>query len=204
MTEVYIATEDALSEAVANRLITDTSNHMHVAVSFGKKGNGYLRSNINSFRILAQSYPILLLTDLDNVRCPASLIAKWCGRRNLPEKFLFRVAVRETEAWILADRHGFAAFSGVPHQQIPLHPESLRDPKAALLSLVERYGRRSIKADILPARRSTARVGLAYNQALCNFVNHSWSIERAAAVSDSLNRARLRLHELRLALDCNG
>ncbi|MCX5846268.1 MAG: DUF4276 family protein [Deltaproteobacteria bacterium] len=201
MTGVYIATEDALSEAVADRLIEEENRGIYVAVHLGRKGNDYLKRELRQFKKIARYIPVLLLTDLDRIECPTALIDDWRGRMVLPETMLFRVSVRETEAWLLADREGFAQFSGVPLIRIPNHPESLVDPKEALLNLVRRYGRRSVKADILPARGSTARIGLAYNQALCGFVQESWSLERAAQAADSLDRARRRLHELRLRLE---
>ena len=114
---------------------------------------------------------------------------------------LFRVAVRETEAWLLADRQGFAQFSGVPLHRIPENPEMLADPQMSLLNLVKKYGKRTVKADILPERGSAARVGLVYNQALCSFVQESWSPDRAAKVAGSLNRTRRRLREMRLLLE---
>jgi hypothetical protein len=199
MRNVYIATEDALSEAVATRLIEENHN-MHVAVSVGKKGNGYLRKNIDTFRNIATSLPVILLTDLDRSECPASLINSWCRNIQLPRTFLFRVVVHETEAWLMADRSGFANFTGIPVDKIPMHPEELADPKNSLLTLVRRYAKKEIKDDILPERGSSAKIGLAYNQALCSFVNTSWSIESASHVAESLRRARSRLHELRMHL----
>ena len=201
MTLVYVATEDALSEAMAERLIREENRGLYVTVRVGRKGNAYLRKNLPAFTKVARSFPVFLLTDLDRTECPAVLINRWCKEKNLPKEILFRVAVRETEAWLLADRQGFARFSGVPLHRIPEHPESLDDPKTALLNLVRRYGKRGVKADILPQKSSTARVGLAYNQALCAFVQESWSPDRAEKLAGSLNRARRRLHEMRLSLE---
>ena len=54
--------------------------------------------------------------------------------------------------------------------EYPKTPNHLTIPKTALLNLVRRYGKKNVKADILPQKGSTAKVGLAYNQALCAFV----------------------------------
>jgi hypothetical protein len=200
MTGVYIATEDALSEAVAERLILEENNGLHVGVRVGRKGNTFLRMKLPQFKEIACSIPVFVLTDLDLVECPACLIEEWRGRLKLPSNLLLRVAVRETESWLLADREGFADFSGVPLHRIPEQPETLVNPKETLLNIVRRYGKRAVKADILPERGSTARIGLSYNQALCGFVKDIWSPDRAAMVADSLHRTRDRLHELRLSL----
>ena len=202
MSGVYVATEDPLSEAVVDRLIREENQGMQIKVRMGKKGSGYLRKNLRSFNKIARDFPVLLFTDLDRIECPMALIEDWRGRIVLQGMLLFRIAVRETEAWLLSDREGFAEFSGVPVHRIPLQPELLNDPKEVLINLVRRYSKkRVVKADILPERGSTAKVGLAYNQALCGFVQESWSLERAAQSADSLNRARRRLHELRLKLN---
>ena len=201
MTGVYIATEDALSEAVAERLILEENNGLYVGVRVGLKGNTFLRMKLPQFKEIARSIPIFILTDLDLVECPACLIEEWSGRLKLPSNLLLRVAVRETESWLLADREGFADFSGVPLHRIPEQPEKLVNPKETLLNIVRRYGKRTVKADILPERGSTAKIGYSYNQALCGFVKDTWSPDRAAMVAKSLHRTRYRLHELRLSLN---
>lgn len=201
MTAIYVATEDALSEAVADRLIKEENQNIYVAVRLGRKGNTYLKNKLRSFAEIAQSFPVLLLTDLDRAECPAVLINDWSKRTVLPEMLLFRVAVHETEAWLLADREGFARYSGVPLHRMPTNPELIDNPKECLLNLVRRFGKkRAVKADILPERGSTATKGLGYNQALCEFVRRSWSLDRASQASDSLYRTRRRLHELRIAI----
>lgn len=201
MIGIYVATEDPLSEAVAGRLVEAENQGMCISVRMGKKGNGYLRQKILSFNDIARTIPVLLFTDLDRIECPTALIKDWRGETVFNDKLLFRVAVRETEAWLLADGEGFSGFSGVPLHRIPSQPELLSNPKEILINLVSRYSKkREIKGDILPQKGSTAKVGLAYNQALCRFVQESWSIDRASQHADSLNSARRRLHELRLKL----
>jgi hypothetical protein len=196
MTELYIATEDALSEAVAERLVSDANQGLYVAVHLGRKGSGYLKEKIVELIKTAHSIPVLLLTDLDRLTCPPALILKWCGRQNLPKRMLFRVVVREIEAWLLADRKGFAHFSGTPLDKIPVNPEILNDPKQTLLGLIRRYGNRKIKIEVLPERGSPAKVGLGYNQILSQFVRETWSPVSASKNAGSLARTRKRLCEL--------
>lgn len=198
MTALYIATEDSLSEAVAERLIREADQRLWVAVRMGKRGNGYLKQKFAALLKTAQSVPVLLLTDLDRIDCPPSLVDSWRGQNVLPEGFLFRVAVREIEAWLLADRKGFARFAGIPLDKVPLKPETLIDPKQELLNLVRKYGKRDLKDAILPEQKSSAKVGLGYNHALARFVMDGWSVEKAAANAESLARAYRRIRELSL------
>lgn len=196
MTELYLATEDALSEAVAERLVSDANQRLQVVVRMGRKGNGYLKQKLGELAGLANSIPVFMLTDLDRIECPPTLVADWTAGQGIPPTMLFRVAVREVEAWLLADREAFADFVSAPLNKLPLNPESLEDPKQTLLGLVRRYGRRNIKNEILPAPGSKSQVGLGYNQTLSSFVMESWEPQRAAANSDSLARAHARLREL--------
>ena len=76
MKGVYIATEDALSEAVAERLILEENYGLTIVGRLGRKGNDYLMQKLPSLTKLACSIPVLLLTDLDRSECPAALIQK--------------------------------------------------------------------------------------------------------------------------------
>ena len=195
MTEIYIATEDALSEAVADRLVKEVNPGWCISVRMGRKGSGFLKQKLFDLNETARSIPVFLLTDLDRIECPPTLIDDWWSGRMLANGMIFRVVVREIEAWLLADREGFASLSGAPVGKIPLMPESLDDPKSALLNLVRRHGNRQLKDALLPARGSHASVGLGYNQALSQFVRKSWSAARAAENATSLKRACRRLRE---------
>src|SRR5471032_291896 len=108
MRSVVLASEDALSEAVGRRLVEETGSDLAVTQLLRRGGFGYLRSRIRNFCELARRTPVLLLTDLDREECPANLIADWLRRDAIPEQLLFRVAVRQVESWLLADRDGIA------------------------------------------------------------------------------------------------
>jgi hypothetical protein len=94
-----------------------------------------------------------------------------------------------TESWLLSDRGAFAAFIGLPVATVPVQPDELADPKAALLKLVRKSKHRDLKQDILPARGISSPVGLGYNDRLVHFVREQWDSQRAAQVSPSLARA---------------
>jgi hypothetical protein len=70
-------------------------------------GYGYLKKNIRAFNHAARGMPFLVLTDLNSTECPPTLIKKWLPYPKHPN-LLFRVAVREVEAWLLAHRDAFA------------------------------------------------------------------------------------------------
>jgi hypothetical protein len=198
---VHLATEDELSECVGIRLLEDVG--LELGDTYRNNGSGYLRTNIPSFRRLAHSQPVLLLTDLDRILCPSRLLQSWNVPQPLPENFLFRVVVRETEAWLLADRAAMSSFFGRKAGAVPRAPEALPDPKRTLLALAER-STRSIREDLTVRRGAVASQGLAYNARLSRFIREKWDPARAAANAPSLAKALIRLQELKTRLSMNS
>lgn len=194
MTVFAIATEDALSEAVAESLLLQAGvTDIHSRIR--KEGFGYLRSRITELNRMAEKVmPVLLVADLDQKHCPPEMIADWL-HSPCSTSLLFRIAVRETESWVLADRTAFARFACVSTAILPTAPDELTDPKAELLKLIRKSSNRELKQDILPSRGSTSPIGLGYNSRLCRFVRSDWISDRAANHSPSLMRALSRVQE---------
>lgn len=190
-----IASEDELSEIVAEKLVRECDTDAEVAIRLRKGGNGYLRTNIEKFAQISARMPLLLLTDLDTYPCAGALMSEWLSERVIPDRFNFRVCVREIEAWLMADRQNFADLMEIPIARIPANPDDLGDPKQALLDLA-RGGSRAIRSDLLVQRGAIASQGLGYNRRLCEFVADRWDIDHAAANSGSLRRAVARLKAL--------
>jgi hypothetical protein len=197
MKHICIATEDRLSECVAMELVSQYAAHWSIAQRLGRKGAGYLKRRLGSLNAIADKIqPVLLLTDLDTGRCAPGLIRAWRGSLELSGRLLFRVAVREVEAWLLADRDSLAEFLGISLARIPRNPETLDDPKAALLSLARKSRKRSIRQDLLPERCSPSPVGLNYNSALSRYVEERWRPESARLEAPSLERTIVRICQM--------
>lgn len=194
--DFYLATEDALSEAVGERLISEAAPTLRIAVRMGGKGNTYLKTRFPELANVSRRLPVLLLTDLDRLPCAPHLVQSWAGAHPVPENLLFRVVVREIETWLMADLSGFSSFFRIPMEKLDRHPEDLPDPKRKLLSLIGKYAKADIKRALLPAKGVRAPIGPGYNDVLRAFVRDEWSPERAAASSDSLDRVRRRLARL--------
>lgn len=203
MNYIYAATEDALSEALADRLIATVDDLFQGTTHMGGKGCDYLKAKLPELLKLAGNIPVLLLVDLDRLPCAPHLISSWLRGMKQPDKLLLRVAVREAEAWLLADREGFAGYFGVPLNKLPHNPEELDDPKAQLLSLVWRHAKQPIKGDVVSHSQSGLRQGLSYNARMRHFVHNAWSIDRACAAANSLSRARQRVQQLSDAIGKN-
>ncbi len=198
MRPLVLATEDVLSEAVGRRLVVEANSGLTVAQALGRRGFGYLRSKVRNFCELARVTPVLLLTDLDDADCPPALIEDWADRDQVPPLLLFRVAVRQIESWLLADREGVAGLLGINAANISRDPDALPDAKSELLRLAQR-ARRDVKGDLVKQVGSIAAQGIGYNAVLCDFVRTRWNPTRAAGQSNSLARARKRLADLAAA-----
>lgn len=188
---VYLAAEDVPGLAVGRKLVAEQPA---LSVYWEENARGYGRLKIKTPKydqMGAKGLPVLLLTDLDSAPCPSGKVADWLGRA--PSRgFLFRICVREVEAWLLADREALAEFLKVKVTTLPLSPESLDDPKAKLIKLAQKSPRR--------IRLGLAPIGPDYNELLSGFIAENWSIDRAAERAPSLTRARQRVAELAAAV----
>jgi hypothetical protein len=109
---------------------------------------------------------------------------------------VFRVAVREVEAWVLADHVAMRELVG-GKGVFPVDPDALPDPKQTLLGLAKRASK-TIRNDMIKSQEGQLSQGLGYNARLTHWINTAWSPERAADRSPSLARARLRLQHAAL------
>ncbi len=191
---INIATEDALGQAVASKLVAIfTQSEVHLKL--GQNGFGHLKNNLKKYIELADQIPLLLLTDLDQLICAPALVSSWIGSINiLPgPNFVFRVAVREVESWVLADEHGCKSYFGF--KTVPKNPDALADPKKTLLNLAAN-AKREIRANLIATRGAIATQGIGYNAVLTHFVDQIWDPERASLNSPSLRKACDKLKSL--------
>lgn len=157
------------------------------------RGYGQIKKRAPNLLKMARSeIYTLVLTDLDREDCAPTLIRDWfriptCQPIKLPCQLSFRVAVREVEAWLMADRDMFARFLQIPVANFPRSPDDLGDPKQELLGIIRRKGHRRWQQDMLPS--ATAHVGPRYNERICRYVADKWKPARAASNSPSLRRA---------------
>jgi hypothetical protein len=193
---INLAIEAALDEEVLRKLLLQAGRGYVIGTSYGGRGSGYLRKTVPGFNFAARGTPFAVLTDLDTEPCPAALIRNWLPQPQHPN-LIFRVAVREVEAWLLAHREAMARFLGIREDLVPREVDDLRDPKGALIDLARRSRIRELREAIVPRRGSTASIGPDYNGCLTGFVREYWKVNLAAQSSPSLQRALTRIGEFR-------
>ena len=190
---VSIAVEGIVDEAVARRLVAETS--ASPGRVYGKNGKAKLRERLNGYNRDAIRSPWIVIVDLDHdAECAAALRATWLPK---PAKNMcFRIAVREVEAWLLADRERIAEFLGVSADIVPRSPEDLADPKRQMIELASRSRKRELREDMVPRRNSGRTEGPAYASRLIEFASGIWRPAAASKNSDSLRRSRRCLQRL--------
>jgi hypothetical protein len=190
------AVEGDVDEAVARRLVT----HVNAAVAaiHVRYGKDQVLGRLGSYNKAARLSPWLVLLDLDDDAECAPTYIRECLPQRAPGMCL-RVVVRKIEAWLLADRLRIARFLAIPMGVVPLQPEMLTDPKAALVQLAGRSRRRDIREDMVPRPGSGRRVGPAYSSRLIEFARdeqRGWRPRQAARNADSLARCLAALQRV--------
>lgn len=190
--QIRLVVEDELSEFVLRKLLEHSGRQFVIHGVFCAGGFGQIKSRVQQFKNASNVLPHIVLTDLDQYDCAPILLADW-GADTLPPALLFRVAVREVEAWLLADREGIAEYLTIPVTKIPQYPEGEQDPKQTLINLARKSRKRRLAEEIVPAAGSRNSVGPLYNARMGEFVRTVWSVQRAEANSESLGRTINRI-----------
>jgi hypothetical protein len=170
MIPINLVFEDILSEAILKVMLQQSQRPFAVQKSINCHGFGKIKKQILAYNNVAQITPFLVLTDLDQAECPLTIINNWFQARSKHPNLLFRIAVREVEAWLMADREAFAKFLGISIDLIPTDVDNITDPKTNLINLVKKSKKRQLRDSIVPAKNSTAKIGKDYNGPLIEFV----------------------------------
>lgn len=195
---IRMAVEDALSETVLRRVLDERLARYEIGAVYSRGGYGYLKRQTGAFNNAAKAYPFLLLTDLDQYDCPPDLVTSWLSGQPKHNSFLFRVAVREVESWLLADMARLAPFLHLRNTPAISAPESLTDPKQELLRLSLGSRVRRVREALVWRDSESGQLhqGPDYNGTLAPFVMKHWDISAARSVCPSLERLFAALQRL--------
>ncbi|MCL2834970.1 MAG: hypothetical protein FWD78_17505 [Treponema sp.] len=193
MIHINCVSEDEPSLAVMQKMLDKFTGCFSISQRTNAHGFARIRSRIKAYNNAAAFAPYFIITDLDKNECAPTLIRDWLGEP--PNKnMLFRVAEREIESWLMADRKNFAKFIGVSYEKIPFRPDEIKDPKGTLISLVKKSRNKALQTDMVP-KNNSASIGPYYNAQLRNFILSSWDIQTAMGNSPSLLKAYLALQK---------
>ena len=186
MTVFSGAVEGDLDEAVLRRVVEACGGSLgRVYVRGGKPR---LVRGIRGYNAAARYSPWVVLIDLDgDAPCAPEYRQELISARSA--RMCLRIAVRAVESWLLADADAISSFLKVSKAAVPGNPETLEDPKRALVSLAARSKSSSIKGGMVPAPAGGRRVGVQFTSFMLDFVEKHWRPQVAAATADSLRRA---------------
>ena len=188
---INIVCEDDCSEATIKKIIAMRSD-LEIGTIYKKRGRNYIQENINFFNEVAEVTPYIVFSDLDFDTCAPNLIRTWL-RKKKHDNLLFRIAVPEVEAWLIADTQNFSRYFEVPKQEIRQDVELLYDAKKYLFHIIGKHCKKDIQNDILP--KGTSTVGKGYNKRMLIYISRYWNPMNAKENSDSLDRCINRVLE---------
>ncbi|MCL2879967.1 MAG: DUF4276 family protein [Treponema sp.] len=191
-TSVY---EDEPTHQVMLKLYDFFQGSFTESMAIPCRGKGKIRKQINAYNNAAKYTDFFVITDLDEeYQCAPSLIHDWLHEKQASQ-LLFRVAVREIESWLLADRKNFSTYFSISRDLVPLNPDTEIDPKELVISLAKRSKKREIREAIVPID-DYARIGPGYNMYLQSYIQHFWDIESARKNSQSLDKTIISLEKI--------
>jgi hypothetical protein len=196
MIVVTAAVEGIVDEVLLKRVC----NHAGAGIGlvYGRTGKSYILSRLAGYNNSARFRHWVVLLGLDNdASCAPEVLPKWL---RIPSALMrLRVAVRELEAWIIADVERLVDFLGVAIRKVPSNPDSLPDPKLALVNLARDSKRRAVREDMVPRPGSGQSVGPANATRMVEFLQDShsgWRPGVASGNSDSLRKCITAVSEL--------
>lgn len=150
---------------------------------------------MSGYNNAATHTPWFVLVDLNaDADCAPPLRQDWLAAP--APRLCFRVAVRQVEAWLMADAETLAACLRVALSRIPAAPEALASSKVAMVNLARRSRKRDVQKDMVPREGSGRPTGPAYTSRLIEYAERHWRPQIAARRSDSLRRAIACLEHL--------
>jgi hypothetical protein len=198
MRELRYLCEDELSESILRRLLSEQAPQLQAIPWISRGGKGFVRQKFSQASNASRNgVAVLVLVDLDTSPCASALLVDWLGKSfNVKNSnLLFRAAVREVEAWLLADAIGISKLLQIPKGKVPGDVEKLDSAKETLVNLARTSRSGVIRRGLVPVSKSNLPIGPAYNDILTDFVARKWRFDSAAEGAPSLQRFLGRLKE---------
>jgi hypothetical protein len=187
------AVEGIVDEAVVRALLS-YAGHAPGTI-YVQGGKSRLLAKLAGFNAAARLSPWLVLVDLNgDAPCAPEFVTAVMPTPS--PQMVFRVAVRQAEAWLMADREELASYLRVSRTLVPNDPEAEADAKRAMVNLARGSRDRHVREDMVPMQASGRKTGPNYAGRLIEFATRRWRPDVAAERADSLNRCLQRLAAL--------
>jgi hypothetical protein len=198
MTEhIRVIVEGDTDEPFARHLVKAAGHDVTAVIPM--RGHGEIDKNVGRWSRPSNVRPMLILRDLDpdlGKGCAPALVRHLVGSGPHAPMTVFRIAERELEAWMLADRDALANYLDVDVAAFPLSPDDEEDPKRTLVNICRQSASRRIRDGMVPSQDSGRTVGRQFTGFVLGFGRAHWDPQRARRRSSSLERAMLALENL--------
>lgn len=188
---INAAVEGPSDEGAARAIILASGHDVGAIHPVGGKTN--LDRYIPNYYAAASSEPWVVFRDSDD-ECPVELrrrLDPMVGGDHRP--FRLRIAHTMTEAWLMADRKGFASHFGVRIDEVPVDVEAISQAKKELLRLCAASRYKRVRQDVVA---EDGGAGPLFVKSLNDFAMRSWDVRAAGTRSPSLRRAIERLADI--------
>lgn len=172
------------SDVGAARRVVEHAGHGVTGVRVAG-GKSKLDPKIGNYARAARHEPWVVFRDSDN-QCPVTLRDRLLTGVQQQPLFALRIAHTMTEAWLMADRRGFADYFKLSADAVPTSPEELSHAKHTLLNLCLHSRSRDIREEVA---HDGTQPGPLFVDHLNEFATLHWDIAVAAQNSPSLRRA---------------
>ncbi len=132
--EFFISGEDAVTIAVIKRMLAYVSPEFTILNNIPARG-GEVKKKVLESNDLSEDFPVIMLLDLDD-GCAPDLKKTLLQGKSQNKHFLLNISVDEAEAWLMADRQGFANYFGI---DIDLMPVAQMQKQGGRVERVEMY-----------------------------------------------------------------
>jgi hypothetical protein len=191
MVPVYLVVEDLIQEEVARKVIGHAAPKIEISAVLRHGGAAYIDYNMKRFLLASRQRHFIVIRDLDHEECAPILARKLIPASAASQRLLLSIAVREVEAWLIADSDSMGTYLGIG--RVPLNPEGIGDPKEYLVNLARKSRKRAIREAMVPV--GMARVGPLYNATLVQFIRSYWRVALASRRAPSLDRFLQKVKE---------
>jgi hypothetical protein len=194
---VLVAVEGETDEPYAQRVVIAAG--LFVDRTIVLHGHGNLDNRVARWCQPSNRRPMLVVRDLDptfSAGCAPAVIRRLSGNGPHSSTTIVRIAERELEAWLLADREGLATYFHLRAGDVPSTPDEESDPKRTLVNLCRKSSSSRVRRGMVPSSQSGREVGPEFTGLVLTFGSTVWDVQRARSASPSLDRAVVSLERL--------
>ncbi len=187
---VLVAVEGETDKPFAERIVIAAGLSVYKRIPF--HGHGNLDKCMARWCQPSNRRAMLVVRDLDpnfGHDCPPALVEHLAGPGPRSATTLVRIAERELESWLMADREGVARYFRLRAASIPVLPDHEPNPKRTLVNLCRSSTSSSVRRGMVPDPQGGREVGREFTGLIIGFGSTMWDVERARSASPSLDRA---------------